>query len=85
MTELNGKGTLYTYTAVHQPIAMEQSLPFFIAIVELDVSGTPCTNSVRLMTNMVDCTESDLQIGKPVQVAWETMSKFVSIPRFRFA
>jgi uncharacterized OB-fold protein len=84
ITRLSGKGTLYTYTAVHQPIAMEQTLPFFIAIVELDVSGTACKNSVRLMTNMVDCEESELQIGKPVQVAWETMSQYVSIPRFRF-
>jgi len=84
MTELNGKGTLYTYTAVHQPIAMEQTLPFFIAIIELDVSGTPCKNSVRLMSNMVNCEESELQIGKPVQVAWETMSQYVSIPRFTF-
>lgn len=84
MTELSGKGILYTYTAVHQPVSMEQALPFFIAVVELDISGTPCANTVRLMTNLVDCQESDLQVGKPVQVAWETMSPYVSIPRFRF-
>lgn len=36
MTELNGKGTLYTYTAVHQPVSMEQTLPFIIAVIELD-------------------------------------------------
>lgn len=84
MTELSGKGTLYTYTAVYQPIAMEQTLPFFIVIVELDVSGTACKNSVRLMSNIVDAQESELQIGKSVQVAWEKMSDMVSIPRFRF-
>lgn len=82
LVTLNGKGTLYTYTAVHQAIAMEQKLPFIIAIVELDVSGTTCRNSVRLMTNIVDAEESELEIGKSVQVVWETMSQFVSIPRF---
>lgn len=85
MTELNGKGTLYTYSAVHQPVSMEQSLPFIIAVIELDVSGTACKNPVRLMSNMVDCEAADLEIGKAVEVVWETMSEMVSIPRFRFA
>ena len=84
LVHLNGKGILYTYTAVHQAISPEQTLPFFIAVVELDVSGTNCANKVRLMSNIVDCQEADLHIGKPVQVAWETMSQFVSIPRFTF-
>lgn len=64
---------------------MEQALPFIIAVVELDVSGTPCANSVRLMTHIVDATPDELAIGKPVQVAWETMSDTVAIPRFRIA
>jgi len=85
MTELNGKGTLYTYTAVHQPVSMEQTLPFIIAVIELDTSGTPCKNSVRLMSNIVDAQESELAIGKPVEVVWETMSDMVSLPRFKFA
>jgi len=84
MTMLNGKGTLYTYSAVHQAVSMEQKLPFILAVIELDVSGTSCRNSVRLMSNIVDADESELEIGKPVQVVWETMSQFVSLPRFKF-
>ena len=84
MTTLNGKGTLYTYSSVHQPVSMEQELPFILAVIELDVSGTSCKNSVRLMSNIVDAQESELEIGKPVQVVWETMSQFVSLPRFKF-
>jgi len=84
MTTLNGKGTLYTYSAIHQALAMDQKLPFILAIIELDVSGTSCKNKVRVMSNIVDADETELKIGKPVQVAWETMSKFVSIPRFKF-
>ena len=83
MTELSGKGTLYTYTAVHQPLTYEEKIPFFIVVIELDVSGTPCANSVRVMSNLVDCEENELEIGKPVEVAWERFSEFVSIPRFK--
>lgn len=83
MATLSGKGILYTYTAVHQAIAIEQKLPFIIAVVELDMRGTSCKNNVRLMTNIVDAEDRELEIGKPVQVAWETMSQFVAIPRFR--
>jgi len=82
LVNLNGKGILYTYTSVHQAVSPEQALPFIIAVVELDVTGTACKNSVRLMTNIVNAKPDELQIGKPVQVAWETMSKYVSIPRF---
>ena len=83
LVNLNGKGTLYTYTAVYQAVSPEQTLPFIIAVVELDVSGTAGKNSVRLMTNIVDAKPEDMKIGLPVQVAWETMSKYVSIPRFK--
>ena len=81
--DISGKGTLYTFTAVHQPVTYQEKLPFTIAIVELDVSGTTCKNSVRMMTNIVDAEASELTIGQPVQLAWEKMSDTVSIPRFR--
>lgn len=82
-TEVCGKGTLYTYTAVHQPITYEEKLPFIIAVVELDVSGTNCANKVRMMTNIVDAQDSELEVGLPVELVWETMSDMVSIPRFK--
>jgi len=81
--EVNGKGTLYTYTAVHQPLTYEEKLPFIIAVVELDLTGTGITNSVRMMTNIVDAEESELEIGMPVEVVWERFSEFVSVPRFK--
>ena len=82
-TEVSGQGTLYTYTAVHQPITYEEKLPFIIAVVELDVSGTDCANGVRMMTNIVDAEDNELEVGQPVELVWETMSDMVSIPRFK--
>lgn len=85
LQEVSGKGTLYTYTTVHRPVAMDQQLPFVIALVDLDMTGVDSTNSVRFMTNIVDADSQELQIGKAVEVAWETMSEEVSVPRFRFS
>ena len=84
MKNVNGKGSLYTYTTVHQPVSPEQELPFVIAIIELDCS-VACANTVRMISNIVDSTVVDADIGRPVEVAWETMSGEVSIPRFRFS
>ena len=88
--EVNGKGTLFTYTVVHRAVAMEQELPFVIAIVELDMSGVERGNSVRVMTNIVEklgayLDPSELKIGASVEVVWEVMSGEVSIPRFQLA
>jgi len=83
--EVSGKGTLYTYTAVHQPITYEEKLPFIIAVVELDMTGSDCTNTVRIMTNIVDAEDSELEIGQAVELAWEKISETVSIPRFKLA
>ncbi len=82
-TEVSGNGVLYTYTAVHQPVTFEEKLPFIIAVVELDVSGTDCNNSVRIMTNIVGAEDEELEVGLPVKLVWEKMSDMVSIPRFK--
>lgn len=82
-TDVSGKATLYTYTAVHQPVTFEEKLPFIVAIVALDMSGTDCKNAVRMMTNIVDAEDHELEIGLSVELAWEKMSDTVSIPRFK--
>lgn len=85
LAEVSGAGRLYTYTVVHRAVAMDQDLPFVIAIIELDTSGVENGTAVRLMSNIVEASPDQLAIGQPVQVAWETMSEEVSVPRFRLA
>jgi uncharacterized OB-fold protein len=83
MKDVNGKGSLYTYTVVHQPVSMEQEMPFVIAIVELDTKGVS-NNTVRMMSNIVGASVEPTDIGRAVSVAWEDMSEEVCVPRFRF-
>ncbi len=83
LPEISGRGRLYTFTRVHRPVAMDQALPFVIAIIELDMSMIDGANGVRLMSNIVDTDPHKLAIGQDVEVAWEAMSDTVMVPRFR--
>ena len=85
LQEIPGSGTLYSYTVVHRAVAMEQQLPFIIAIIELAMDSLPHSNGVRMMSNIVDADPAELRIGQAVQVVWETLSDEVSVPRFRLA
>jgi uncharacterized OB-fold protein len=78
--ELSGRGRLYTYTIVHRPIAPDQEVPFLVAVVELEGAG-----GVRMITNLVETRQEELEIGMPVEVVWEDMSANLAIPRFRVA
>jgi len=76
--ELSGRGEVYTYTTVYRPIAADQQLPFVIAVIALEDSG-----GLRMMSNIVDASPGDVEIGMPVEVVWEDMSDELTIPRFR--
>jgi uncharacterized OB-fold protein len=76
--EVPGRGEVYTYTVVHRPIAAGQELPFVIAVIALEDAG-----GVRIISNLVDVNLDEVEIGLPVQLAWEDMSADLAIPRFR--
>ena len=74
-----GKGTIYSYTVVHQaygPYADE--VPFVIAIVELE-------EGVRMMTRIVGAPREQVTIGAPVHVTFVTPSEGVTLPYFQLA
>lgn len=76
--QLSGRGTVYTYTIVHRPIAAGQPLPTIIAVIALEDAG-----GVRMISNVVGATPEAVTIGAPVEVVWEDMSAEIAIPRFR--
>ena len=78
--EVSGRGEVYTYTTVHRPIAMDQKVPFVVAVITLEGAG-----GVRMISNIVEIEPEELEIGMPVTVAWEDMSDEMAIPRFRRA
>jgi uncharacterized OB-fold protein len=78
--EVSGRGEIYSYTVVHRPIALDQEVPFVVAVIALEGAG-----GVRMITNIVDADHAALAIGLPVEVVWEDMSDDLSIPRFKLA
>ena len=75
---LSGRGTVYTYTIVHRPIAAGQPLPTIIAVIALEDAG-----GVRMISNVVGASPEAVAIGAPVEVVWEDMSAEIAVPRFR--
>ena len=76
--EISGRGTLYSYTVVHRPIAAGQEVPFAVAVIELDGG-----EGVRMISNVVDTPFEELAIGLAVEVVWEDMGPDFAMPRFR--
>jgi len=76
--EVPGKGEVYTYTTVHRPVAGNMELPFLIAVIALEESG-----GLRMISNLVDVSPEDVEIGMPVELVWEDMSDDLAMPRFK--
>lgn len=76
-----GRGRVFTYTVVHHIVepALAGRGPYNVVVVELDgVEG------VRMISNLVDVEEDELEIGMPVELVWESVEDMV-LPRFRRA
>lgn len=73
--ELTGRGTVYSFTVVHQAAsrAFRDRVPYVVALVDLD-------EGPRLMTNLV-ADPDDVRIGQRVRLAWRSEDD-VSLPVF---
>ena len=78
--ELDGRGTVYTYTVVHQAFlpSLADVVPYVVAAVELDGA-----DGARLVTNVVDVDSADVHVGMAVEVVWEDMGPELALPRVR--
>jgi uncharacterized OB-fold protein len=73
----SGKGTIYTFTVVHQnqAPAFRDKVPYVLAYVELE-------EGVRLLTNIVGCDPEDVEIGMAVEVQFEEIGDGFALPMF---
>jgi len=74
-----GFATVYPYTISRQSFhkAVDDELPYVIALVELDDAP------IRLITNIVSVDPDEVYIGMPVEVVWDEPKPGVVIPRFQ--
>lgn len=76
----SGRGTIYTYTVVHSyaPSGFADSVPYVLAIVELE-------EGVRMMCNVINCREDQVVCGLPVKVLFPAPSGEWVLPQFELA
>ena len=63
-------GTVYSYTVVHREFASGVEPPYVAALVEPDEQA-----GLRLLTNLVNCSETDLAIGMPVRAVFHDIAE----------
>jgi hypothetical protein len=75
---VSGRGKVFTLAVMHQAIdpGFAAEVPYAVVLVELD-------EGVRMITNVVDCPASAIEIGMPVEVVFEEVSPEVTLPKFR--
>jgi uncharacterized OB-fold protein len=76
--QASGRGTLYTFALMHQVYhpGFADEVPYNIAQVDLE-------EGLRVMSNIVGCSNTDLEIGMPLEVTFEDISDEVSLPKFK--
>lgn len=74
-----GRGTIYSYTVVHQAYGtFADAVPFVVAIVELE-------EGIRMMTQIVNTPREEITIGKSVSIVFHKVSDEVTLPYFQLA
>ena len=78
--QVSGRGTLYTYTIPMQPIHpyFIARVPYINALIELVEEA-----NLKIVANLVDCSEEDLRVGMPLEVVFEEVAPGVTLPQFR--
>lgn len=76
--QASGRGTLYTYTIMHQVMN-----PGFASSVPYNVAQVDLPEGVRMISNIVGVTNDALRIGMALEVVFEGVSDDVCIPKFR--
>jgi uncharacterized OB-fold protein len=76
--QASGRGTLYTYTVMHQVMnpGFASSVPYNIAQVDLE-------EGVRMVSNVVGIPNDALRVGMKLEAVFEEAGEGVTLPKFR--
>ena len=77
--ELSGKGTVYSFCIVHHVFhpAFAEDVPYALALIELAEQA-----GLRMVANIVGCTNEDVRTGMAVEVVFEEREGY-TLPQFR--
>lgn len=66
-----GRGTVYSFVMPQYPPLPFLQYPYVVALIELD-------EGVRIVSNLTDVEPSDIEVGMPVEVYYETFEALPS-------
>jgi uncharacterized OB-fold protein len=72
----SGFGQVFSYVVHHHPAVPGKTLPFVIALVELE-------EGVRMLGHLLDVDPADVRIGLPVEVALTRIDEDLTLPDWR--
>ena len=80
--QVSGRGTLYAWTipVAHIDRYFAEHSPYVYAVVELVEEP-----GLRMVTNIVDCPEDELQADMPVEVVFREVAPGYTLPQFKRA
>lgn len=73
--QVSGLGSVYTYSVIHRSSHALPSVPYILAVVELD-------EGLHMTSNIVDCSPEEVAIGMRVAVKFEPLGD-IALPVFR--
>jgi uncharacterized OB-fold protein len=76
--QASGKGTLYSFALMHQVYH-----PGFVSEVPYNVAEVDLEEGLRVISNIVGCSNADLRISMPLEVTFEDISEAVTLPKFK--
>lgn len=76
--EASGKATLYTHSTVYMNDLppFNERVPYIAAVVDLE-------EGPRMMTEVVDCTPEQLEVGMPLEVTYREVTDDVTLAVFK--
>ncbi len=80
--QVSGKGTIYSYIGVVQPVLPQWREDAPYNIVEVAPDNAP---GVVIMGNVAGVDDSELKVGMPVEVTFDDVTGDVTIPRWTTA
>jgi uncharacterized OB-fold protein len=72
----SGRGEVFSFVVHHHPKVPGKTLPFVVALVELE-------EGVRMLGELVDVDPADVAIGMPVEVALTRIDDELTMPYWR--
>jgi uncharacterized OB-fold protein len=78
-TAVSGRGVVYSYTTTMRPFHpyFVDKVPYVVATITLEEQP-----DLQFVSNLVDCTETQIRIGMPVRVSFRESWPGVQLPLF---